>query len=318
MKVVLASPIADNAVEALRRDHDLVVAFGESGNLSGLISDREVLIFRSGIDISADLLKSAPHLQLAIRAGSGFDNIALDFCRDRGIRVARIPGPSSQAVAEFTLGLILSLSRRIAEAHDHMQQGEWPKHRLEGRLIAGKVLGVVGAGNIGKRVGEMGALLGMRVVGCVEGSPEEHELVLAAKGITLTDFDTVVDQADILSVHVPLKDSTRHLIDSDVIHRLKPGSILVNTARGGVVDESAVLDGLKSGHLGAVALDVHEQEGDGRLSPLAGLPNVVLTPHIGGMAAESQEMIGRRVIELIDAFLQGRLEEVWTSDERLA
>jgi D-3-phosphoglycerate dehydrogenase / 2-oxoglutarate reductase len=317
MRILLASPIAARAIELLRVDHDVVVGFEAGSKLGELIEDREVLIFRSGITITADLMEMAPKLQLAIRAGSGFDNIDLEHCADRGIRVVRVPGPSSQAVAEFTFGLIMTLSRRIAEADAHMRSGRWPKHQLGGRLIAGKTLGVVGAGRIGKRVAEMGALWGMHVVACVERPVEEHQLVLAAKGITLTDFDSVVDQSDILSIHTPLNDSTRGLIDATVLNRMRPGAMLVNTSRGGVVDEDAVLDALRDGRLSGVALDVHEREGDGIVSPLAALPNVVLTPHIGGMAMESQEMIGQRAAQLIDAYLQGCLDDESTDEELL-
>jgi phosphoglycerate dehydrogenase-like enzyme len=317
MKILLASPIAARAIDLLRVHHDVVAGFDAGGLLRELIEDREVLVFRSGITISADLMVMAPKLQLAIRAGSGFDNIDLEHCADRGIRVVRVPGPSSQAVAEFTFGLIMTLSRRISEADAHMRSGRWPKHQLAGRLIAGKTLGVVGAGRIGKRVAEMGALWGMRVVACVERPVEEHQLVLAAKGITLTDFDSVVDQSDILSIHTPLNDSTKGLIDAAVLNRMRPGAMLVNTSRGGVVDEDAVLAALRDGRLSGVALDVHEREGDGIVSPLAALPNVVLTPHIGGMAIESQEMIGQRAAQLIDAYQQGRLDDETTHEELL-
>jgi phosphoglycerate dehydrogenase-like enzyme len=317
MKIFLASPIAARAIELLRAHHDVVAGFEAGSQFGVIIEDREALIFRSGVTITADLMAQAPKLQLAIRAGSGFDNIDLEYCADRGIRVVRVPGPSSQAVAEFTFGLIMTLSRRISEADAHMRRGRWPKAQLGGRLIAGKTLGVVGAGRIGKRVAEMGALWGMRVMACVERPVEEHQLVLAAKGITLTDFDSVVEQADILSVHTPLNDSTRGLIDAAVLNRMRPGAMLVNTSRGGVVDEDAVIAALRDGRLSGVALDVHEREGDGIVPPLSAMPNAVLTPHIGGMAIESQEMIGLRAVQLVDAYLRGRLDEESTDEEML-
>jgi len=317
MKIFLASPIADRAVQRLRSAHDVMVGFDETERWPQLLDDREAIVFRSGVTISAHVMEMAPKLELAIRAGSGFDNIDLQHCRERGIRVVRVPGPSAQAVAEFTLGLIMALSRRICEADAHVRGGRWPKHHLVGSLIAGKVLGVVGAGRIGKRVGEIGALLGMRVVACVERPAVEPRLVLAAKGITLTDFDSVVEQSDILTVHTPLNDTTRRLINADAIRRMKPGALLVNTARGGVVDERAVEAALREGRLGGVAFDVHEREGDGAMSSLAVYPNVLLTPHIGGMAIESQEMIGDRAAELIAAHLKGRLDDETTDEEAL-
>jgi phosphoglycerate dehydrogenase-like enzyme len=317
MKIFLASPIAESTVDRLRGEHDVVVGFDGTGRWPELLEDREVIIFRSGVTISASVMEMAPKLELAIRAGSGFDNIDLQHCREHGIRVVRVPGPSAQAVAEFTFGLIMALSRRICEADAHVRDGRWPKHQLGGKLIAGKVLGVVGAGRIGRRVGEIGALLGMRVLACVERPAVEPQLVLAAKGIALSDFDNVIEQSDIVSVHTPLNGATRQLIDADVIARMRRGALLVNTARGGVVDERAVGAALREGQLGGVAFDVHEREGDGVISSLAGYPNVILTPHIGGMAVESQEMIGERAAMLITAHLRGRLDDEATGEEAL-
>ena len=317
MKIFLASPIADRAVQRIRGDHDVVIGFNETDRWPQLLEDREVIIFRSGVTISSRIMEMAPKLELAIRAGSGFDNIDLQHCRHRGIRVVRVPGPSAQAVAEFTLGLIMALSRRVCEADAYVRGGQWPKYQLDGRLIAGKMLGVVGAGRIGRRVGEIGALLGMRVLACVERPAVEPQLVLAAKGIALSDFDSVIEQSDIVSVHTPLNGATRKLIDAEVIRRMKRGALLVNTARGGVVDERAVEAALHDGQLGGAALDVHEREGEGVMSSLAKFPNVVLTPHIGGMAVESQEMIGERAATLITAHLRGRLDNEITDEEAL-
>jgi phosphoglycerate dehydrogenase-like enzyme len=317
VKVFLASPIALGAITRLHADHNVVTGFDAPDRWPELLEDVDVVVFRSGVTINADTMDLAPKLQLAIRAGSGFDNIDLDQCARRGIRVVRVPGPSAQAVAELTIGLILALSRRICEADANVRQGHWPKHRLGGRLVAGKSLGIVGAGRIGKRVGEVGALLGMRVAACVERPAVEPALVLAAKGIALTDFDTVVERSDILSVHAPLNDSTRSMIDASVISRMPRGAMLVNTARGGVVDERAVIDALRSGHLGGAALDVHETEGEGTFSPLAEFRNVILTPHIGGMAVESQEIIGERAAQLLAAYERGRLDDEATDEEAL-
>lgn len=317
MKIFLASPIAEPAVQRLRDEHDVVSGIDDHDRWPELLEDREAIIFRSGVTISAPMMQMAPKLELAIRAGSGFDNIDLEHCRQRGIRVVRVPGPSAQAVAEFTFGLIMALSRRICEADAHVRDARWPKHELGGRLIAGKVLGVVGAGRIGRRVGEIGALLGMRVLACVERPAVEPQLVLAAKGIALSDFDSVIEQADVVSVHTPLNDATRRLIDADVIGRMKRGALLVNTSRGGVVDEAAVEAALRDGRLGGVAFDVHEREGDGVMSALARHPNVVLTPHIGGMAVEAQQMIGDRAALLIAAHVRGRLDDETTDEEAL-
>jgi D-3-phosphoglycerate dehydrogenase len=316
MKIFLASPLAGAAIERLEQDHDVVAGFADPDRWAELLEDREVVIIRSGVILSAEDMQMTPKLELVVRAGSGFDNIDLPYCGERGIRVVRIPGPSSQAVAEFTIGLILALSRRICEADASVRRGHWPKHQLHGRLIAGKVLGVVGAGHIGKRVGELGALLGMRVLGCVDSNEVEPRPLLASKGITLTDFNTVVQESDVLSIHTPLNDRTHSLIDAAALRRMKRGALLINTSRGGVVDQRAVESALRDGQLAGAALDVHEQEGEGVMSPLAGYRNVILTPHIGGMATESQNLIGERAAQLVRAHSTGRLDDE-ASDEEL-
>ena len=192
-----------------------------------------------------------------------------------------------------------------------------PSTELGGVLVAPKTLGIVGAGRIGSRLATLGAALGMRVLACVEHPDSERAAAFAAQGVTLSDFDAVVAESDFVSVHTPLRESTRHLIDSAAIAKMKPGAILVNTARGGVVDETALQAALNSGHLRAAALDVHEREGDGVVPSLAALPNVVLTPHIGGMALETQQWIGQRVLAIIDAYFGGRLDDVLAAEERV-
>src|ERR671910_3710525 len=316
MKIFLASPLAEAAIERLQQDHDVVAGFADPERWAELLEDREVVIIRSGVTLSAEDMQMTPKLELVVRAGSGFDNIDLPYCSERGVRVVRIPGPSSQAVAELTIGLIIALSRRICEADALVRRGHWPKHQLNGRLIADKVLGVVGAGHIGKRVGELGALLGMRVLGCVDKNAVDPRPVLAAKGITLTDFNTVVQESDVLTIHTPLNDRTRSLINGEVIRRTKRGALLINTSRGGVVDQRAVESALRDGQLAGAAFDVHEHEGEGVMSPLADYPNVILTPHIGGMATESQNLIGERAVQLMRAHSEGRLDDE-ASDEEL-
>jgi D-3-phosphoglycerate dehydrogenase / 2-oxoglutarate reductase len=156
----------------------------------------------------------------------------------------------------------------------------------------------------------------MRVLGCVDQNAVEPRPVLAEKGITLTDFNTVVQESDVLTIHTPLNDRTRSLINGEVIRRTKRGALLINTSRGGVVDQRAVESALRDGQLAGAALDVHEHEGEGVMSPLGDYPNVILTPHIGGMAIESQNLIGERAGQLMRAHSEGRLDDE-ASDEEL-
>lgn len=317
MKILVVSSIDPGALEALQRDHDVVCEFGATQErLCELLADREVLIFRSGVQISATVLQHAPRLRLLLRAGSGLDNVDVQFASDCGIRVVRVPGASAQPVAEFTFALLLSLVRNVARADGLLRDGHWPKSQLGGPLLAGKTLGIVGAGSIGSRVGSLGAAWGMRAIGCVAHPDRAARSALLAKGIVLKPFDAVVAEADFLCLHVPLDDSTWHMVDASVLQRMKEGSYLVNVARGGVVDEEALYAELTQHHrLRGAALDVHEHEGEGTLSRFRDLPSVVLTPHIGAMALDSQRLIGERLLELLEAYASGGLEHVLTEAE---
>ena len=304
MKILVASPIDQQAIDHLTQHHDVICAFNASEErLGSLIEDREALIFRSGVTISSAVLDRAPGIRLLLRAGSGLDNLDLEYTARRGIQLVRVPGPGAQAVAEMTFALMLALARNVVVADRGLRQGRWLKSELTGHLLTGKTLGVIGLGKIGTRVAEMGVAWGMRAVGCVDSPSPERRAAFAAAGIRLASCDEVLAEADFLSVHVPLTEANRNLIDAEALARMKPGSFLVNIARGGVVDEDALLRELVSGaRLIGAALDVHQREGEGKISPLAGLPNVVLTPHIGASTLDSQRAIGREVIAIVDSF----------------
>lgn len=307
MKILLASSIYSETIEELRSRHDVVCAFnGSKEVLQEKIADREVLIFRSGVQIDADVMRCAPELKLIIRSGSGVDNIDLNYVRDKSLAMVRVPGPGAKAVAEMTFGLMLALARNILPADRLLRQGRWTKHEMTGYQLRGKTMGIIGAGNIGTRTGELGVAWGMDVLGCVEHPTSAAADRLRESEIRLLDCDEVLAQSDFVSIHVPLKPSTYHLIDARALALMKPGAYLINMARGGVVDEQALYEALTESRLRGAALDVHEQEGDGKISPLAGLPNVVLTPHIGAGTFDSQREIGSIVLETVEAFAAGQ------------
>lgn len=307
MKILLASSIHSEAIEGLRSRHDVLCAFnGSKEVLQEKIADREVLIFRSGVQIDADVMESAPDLKLIVRGGSGVDNIDLDYVRRRGLPMVRVPGPGAKAVAEMSFGLMLVLARNILPADRLLRQGRWTKHEMTGYQLKGKTLGIIGAGNIGTRTGKLGVAWGMDVLGCVEHPTPAAADRLQENGMRLVDSDELLARSDFVSVHVPLKPSTYHLIDARALALMKPGAYLINMARGGVVDEQALYEALRESRLRGAALDVHEQEGDGMISPLAGLPNVVLTPHIGAGTFDSQREIGVIIKETVDAFAAGK------------
>jgi phosphoglycerate dehydrogenase-like enzyme len=303
MRLIIASSIDPEAISKLRKQHDVVCAFNASEDkLKSLVCDREVIICRSGVMISADVMACAPDLKLIIRAGSGTDNIDLDYVCRHGIQLERIPEPGAKAVAELAFALMLSLARNLLNADHMLRQGHFAKNELSGYLLRGKVLGIIGAGNIGALVGEMGAAWGMNVIGCVENPSAMMAVELAKKGIQLTDCAKVIAQADFLSLHVPLTEATRHMINAEVLARMKAGSYLINLARGGVVDELALYQALCEGKLRGAALDVHQVEKEGHVPSLAVLPNVILTPHIGAQTIDSQREIGARILEIMDSF----------------
>ncbi len=303
MKVLLASPIHDTALRRLQERYDVSTAYdAPEAVLKERIRGCDALVFRSGVTISAGVMAQAPNLQLAIRAGSGCENIDHDYVREHGIELVRVPGPGAKAVAEMAFALMLALARNILPADRQLRQGRWVKHQMTGWLLTGKTLGVVGVGNIGTRVAQMAVAWGMEVVGCVEQYSAEQAADLAAQGIRLTTLEEVLTASDIVSLHVPRTPATTRLINRDTLRLMKPGAFLVNLARGGVVDEQALGEALASGHLRGAALDVHEAEGEGKVSPLAALDQVILTPHIGAGTYDSQRELGDIVVERIRAF----------------
>jgi D-3-phosphoglycerate dehydrogenase / 2-oxoglutarate reductase len=310
MKILIASPIDSDTLNELKKNHTVICAFDEVPDvLKACIQDCEILIFRSGVKITREVLQAAQDLHLIIRAGSGVDNIDIEYVYQQQLELVRIPEPGARAVAEMSFTLMLALSRSIFLADRMTKQGHWIKRDIKGYLLEKKTLGIVGAGNIGSRVGQMAADWGMKVIGCVEHPDQQRADDLLPKGILLRDFDEVISESDYLSIHVPLKDSTRSLINAEVLSKMKPGVYLINLARGGVVDEEALLQAMTNGGtVRGAALDVHMQEGEGKISLLANLPNIILTPHIGAMTVDTQREIGHRILETVKSFVDRSVE----------
>jgi D-3-phosphoglycerate dehydrogenase / 2-oxoglutarate reductase len=303
MKILIASHIHEDAINTLQDQHEVVFAIGVNSDvMTELIKDCEVLIFRSGVQISADLMAKARQLRLIIRAGSGMDNIDFDYVRKRDIRLVRIPGPGARAVAEMSFALMLSLSRNMFQADRMWRQGQWVKQQMTGHLLKGKVLGIVGLGNIGTETARLGQAWGMTIIACAEHLTRERIETAAASGIDLVHCDEVFARADYIILHVPLKNSTRYMVNRQAFELMKPGAFLINLARGGVVNEQDLIEALRSGRLAGAALDVHEAEGEGNISPLAGLENVILTPHIGGNTFDTQREIGEIILKTLASF----------------
>jgi (S)-sulfolactate dehydrogenase len=306
MRIVISEFMDEAAVAMLAAHHateydrDLVDRREE---LKAKLIDADALIVRNRTQVNVELLAAAPRLRVVGRLGVGLDNIDVAACAARDIAVIPATGANALAVAEYVIGAAMVLLRGTYFATTEVAAGKWPRAALSsGREIAGKTLGIVGFGGIGRLTGRLGRALGMRVIG-FDAELAADDGVWRDEGVEPRTLDALLARADVLTLHVPLVPATRNLIDARRIAAMKPGAILVNTARGGVIDEAAVAGALSSGRLGGAALDVFEKEPLPAGSPLAGCPNLLLTPHIAGVTAESNErvssMIAERVIETL-------------------
>ncbi|RJR39526.1 MAG: hydroxyacid dehydrogenase [Desulfobacteraceae bacterium] len=304
MRILLASSILHETIDQIKSTHEIVCAFNAGKEqLKSSIKECEAVIFRSGVEISAEVMSCTSRLKVLIRAGSGCDNVDLNYVARHGLDFYRIPEPGASAVAEMSFCLMLGLARNLLVADSRLRQGHWLKHTLEGHSLTGKTLGIVGVGSIGSKVGRMGHFFGMDVIGCVKNiSPSRISAQWRENKIRLTSFEEVVSSSDFISIHVPLDEGTRHLFDEKVFADMKPGAFLINLSRGHVVDEEALYKALTvKATLSGAGLDVHEKEGEGQISRLAHLSNVILTPHIGAQTLDSQKQIGRRIVEILES-----------------
>ncbi|MFJ7900011.1 NAD(P)-dependent oxidoreductase [Streptomyces sp. NPDC096198] len=304
VRIVVLDPIDPGALERLSEAHDVQLAYRTpQEEVPARVRDAHIVIVRSGAKLTADAIESAPGLRGIVRAGAGTDNIAVDAARRAGVTVCNVPGGSANAVAELALALCLAAARNIALADRQLRRDEWRKHDLAGVELTGKTMGVVGFGNIGSRIAELGKALGMSVLVGVGRPDETRRSQLAEEGYRLADLPELLDASDFFCLAVPLDDRTRGLIGAEELRAMRPTAFLVNVSRGGVVDEGALYAALSEGVISGAGVDVHAAEGV--LSPLAGLDNVVLTPHIGAMSADAQRRIGERVTDAVEAILSG-------------
>ncbi|MFN3742219.1 MAG: hydroxyacid dehydrogenase [Anaerolineales bacterium] len=264
--------------------------------LRAILPAYDALIVRGRTRVTADLLSQAPRLKVIGRAGVGVDNIDLEAARKQGIIVVNAPLATTVAVAELTFGLLLAMARDIPRADAAMKQGKWLKKELEGVELQGKTLGLIGFGRIGREVAHRALAFGMHILAYDPLIPED---VIRQANATPCALDELLRRSDFVSIHVPLTEETRNLLDAAAFAKMKPGLRLVCTARGGIVDESALLQALKDGRVAAAALDVFAQEPPGA-SELICHPSVIATPHIGAQTVEAQaraaEMIAQEVM----------------------
>ena len=304
MKIVVAEKIAPAAIDLFRQDSSWnVVAPDQVAKKEQLLEQlkgADALIVRSAVFVDAAMLEHADKLRVIGRAGVGVDNIELDAATRHGIAVMNTPGANAIAVAEHTLGLMLALARFIPRATETMHAGKWDKKSLQGTELRGKTLGIIGLGRIGLEVARRAAAFGMTLVA---HDPYVSPTVAQDAKIRLADRDEVFAVADYLTLHVGLTPQTANMINASSIAKMKKGVRIVNCARGELIDEAAVAEGVKSGQLGGVALDVFTEEPP-KNSPLTGVANVILTPHIGGSTAEAQDAVGVQIAQQVRDYLQ--------------
>jgi D-3-phosphoglycerate dehydrogenase len=264
--------------------------------LTKIVSKYDALIVRSRTKVTKEIIEAGRRLKVIGRAGAGLDNIDVETTKKRGITVLNTPEALAEAAAELTIGLIISLARNIPLADQTLKEGKWIKKKLMGWQLEGKTLGTIGLGNVGKRVARIAKALGMKIL-ITKRTPPSPELLkeLEAKLVPLKEL---LQRSDVVTLHVPLTSQTHHMIGAKEFQLMKNGAFLVNTSRGAVVDEKALLKALKSGKLGGAALDVHEVEPPRDLE-LIKLPNVVCTAHIGAQTKEAQKATATMIAEKI-------------------
>ena len=264
------------------------------------ISDFNILIVRSRTTITKEMIDKADNCKIIARVGVGLDNVDQEAAKIKNIRVINAVEGAMNAVAELVLGFMLSLARQTARGDRAIRDGKWLKKELKGTELRGKYLGIIGLGNIGKRLGRLARALNMNIIG-YDVMPIDEEFAKEV-GLMKADLNTLLQSSDYISIHVPLLDSTYHLLDAQKMSTMKKTAKIINTSRGGVVDEDALYEAIKNGTLGGAALDVFEKE-PATGNKLAELDNVILTPHIGAQTKEAQSLaanvIGEKIIQIL-------------------
>ncbi len=271
--------------------------FGEVTEDKDRLPEVDVVLVRSKTKCTKEYIDSAPNLKLIIRGGVGLDNIDVEYARSKGIRVYNTASASAIAVAEMAMALMLAVPTRLVEAHNSMKEGRWAKKELKRTELHGKVLGLVGAGNIGTEVGRRAAAFGMEVI-AYDPLLKNHEF------IELVPLTELFRRADYISLHVPLTGETRGMINRETIGAMKDGVVIVNTARGQCVVEEDLAKALESGKVRAYATDVWYSDPPDPSSPILSAPNVIMTPHIGASSRENMLRIGEVVVKLLEDFEQ--------------
>lgn len=302
MKIVIAEKVSPATLAVFQQEPgwQIVTADQIKNGLPAELADADALVVRSAVQVDSKLLESAPKLRVIGRAGVGVDNIDTDASTRGGIVVMNTPGANAIAVAELTLGLMVSMARSITRANSTMHEGKWEKKTLQGRELRGKTLGIVGLGRIGLEVARRARAFGMELIGY---DPFIAPVIARENDVTLVPIDEIFRRSDYLTLHVGLTPQTEGLINATSLAIMKKGVRIINCARGELIVEQALADALKSGHVAGAALDVFHQE-PLKDSPFFSLDNVILSPHIAGSTDEAQEAIGIQLARQVRDYLK--------------
>jgi len=303
VKILVAEKIAPAGVAVLEAEHAVDVATDLTREqFLARLGDYEGLVVRSQVQVDGEAIAAAGRLRVIGRAGVGVDNIDVAAATEAGITVVNAPTANTIAAAELTVGLMYALARNVAAADASLRRGEWRRAQFMGHELRGRTLGIVGLGKIGLAVAARALAMEMRLIG---SDPYVERAAAASYGVELVELEQLLGAADVITLHAPLNDQTRGMIGEQQLARTKPGALLINVARGGLIDEAALAAALRDGRLAGAAVDVyaHEPPHD---SPLLEAPNTVLTPHLGASTAEAQERAGVEVAGQVLEVLAGR------------
>ncbi|MDB5821659.1 MAG: putative phosphoglycerate dehydrogenase [Herminiimonas sp.] len=307
MKIIISEFMDEAAVEALRADFSVTyepTLVDRREALFALLADADALIVRNRTQVDAALLKAAPKLRVVGRLGVGLDNIDVAACEARGIGVIPATGANAVAVAEYVIGTAMALLREAYTRSAETAAGKWPRGALSnGREIAGKTLGLVGFGGIGQLTGKLAQGLGVKVV-AHDPMLDAQSAVWRSSAVERKSLDELLEMSDIVSLHVPLTPETRNLFNAETLAKMKPASVLINSSRGGIVDEAALAAALRSGHLAGAAIDVFDNEPLAAGNALADAPHAILTPHIAGVTTESNTRVSALIAERVAQHLR--------------
>lgn len=299
-KILISDPVSTECIDLLEKaghDLDLKTDKKTPEELADMIQGYDAIVIRSATKVRKVAIDAADKLKLIVRGGVGIDNIDHEYARSKGITVSNTPTASSQSVAELALAHMLALYRFLPQANITIRNGEWNKKQYKGKELADKVLGIIGFGNIGKSLAKKALALDMTVL-AYDPYVKETDM-----NLEIVDLDMLLKRADIISLHIPHTDSTHYIIDAEAIAKMKDGVMIINCARGGVVDEKALLDALNSGKVAFTGIDSFEEEPTNNLE-LVSHKNVSVTPHIGASTKEAQDRVGLEVAEVIIGFFK--------------